>query len=595
MAFKNSCFHFFVTIITVVFCASTLGNRSRSGTAAREYQMPPLSRSGVASTTGFNMPMVPPRMEQLSGWLPGGEWVLLHDSVGVSAMHMQLMPDNKVVMFDRTDFGASNLSLPDGKCRYNDEVIDQDCTAHSLLYDISSNTFRPLMVQTNVWCSSGGLDPNGTLVQTGGYHGGDRRIRTFSPCNDNRCDWVELDQNLTIQRWYSSDHILPDGRIIIVGGRRAFSYEFFPKQPNKTNEAYQLPFLVETDDPKEENNLYPFLYLLPDGNLYIFANQRSIVLDYLNDRVVKEFPAIPGEKRSYPATGSSVMLPMLLTGDPLPEVEILVCGGNKGGAYLKAEKMHMYEPASHTCGRMTITDPYPSWVMEDMPMGRVMSDMLILPTGDVIILNGAAKGTAGWDDGDDPVLNPILYKPREIDPNKRFSVLTPTVIPRMYHSSAILLPDGRILVGGSNPHPKYNFSTERYPTELSLEAFVPPYLSPIYSYLRPSILSIEAAAGGNAVTYGERFSVTFTIAMFDPGNGGLAVSMIAPSFTTHSFAMNQRMLVLDIVSLQRLSAFAYKVTVDAPPTRNVAPPGYYMVFVVYQSVPGHSIWIKMHS
>nr|GMD27523.1 cytochrome P450 704B1 [Ipomoea batatas] len=185
-------------------------------------------------------------------------------------------------MFDRTDFGASNLSLPDGKCRDNDEVIARDCTAHSLLYDISSNTYRALMVQTNVWCSSGGLDPNGTLIQTGGYHGGDRRIRTFTPCNDDLCDWVELEQNLTIQRWYSSDHILPDGRFII----------------------------------------------------------RSIVLDYQNDRVLREFPPIPGEKKSYPATGSSVMLPLRLTRDSFPEVEILVCGGNKGGAYLKAEKTH---------------------------------------------------------------------------------------------------------------------------------------------------------------------------------------------------------------------------------------------------------------
>nr|GMD28750.1 WSC domain-containing protein ARB_07867-like [Ipomoea batatas] len=594
MAFKNSCFHFFVTFIfiAVVFCASTLGNRSRSGTAAREYQIAPSSGAPMTSTA-FNMPAAQPRTEQFSAWLPGGEWVLLHASVGVSAMHMQLMPDNKVVMFDRTDFGASNLSLPDGKCRYNDEVIDRDCTAHSLLYDISSNTYRALMVQTNVWCSSGGLDPNGTLIQTGGYHGGDRRIRTFTPCNDDLCDWVELEQNLTIQRWYSSDHILPDGRFIIVGGRRAFSYEFFPKHPNTTNLAYQLRFLVETNDLKEENNLYPFLYLLPDGNLYIFANQRSIVLDYQNDRVLREFPPIPGEKRSYPATGSSVMLPLRLTGDSFPEVEILVCGGNKGGAYLKAEKTHVYEPASRTCGRMKITDPFPVWVMEDMPMGRVMGDMLILPVGDVIILNGAAKGTGGWENGEDPVLNPILYKPRERDPRKRFTVLTPTVIPRMYHSSAILLPDGRILVGGSNPHTKYNFTTERYPTELSLQSYAPPYLSPIYAYLRPSILSIEAGGGGNAVIYGERFAVTFTIAMLNPG--GLAVTMIPPSFTTHSFGMNQRMLVLHSVSLQRLSVFAYKVTVDAPPTRNVAPPGYYMVFLVHQSVPGHSVWIRMHS
>lgn len=48
-----------------------------------------------------------------------GKWILLHKSIGVSAMHMQLLHNNKVVIFDRTDFGSSNLSLPQGKCRYD--------------------------------------------------------------------------------------------------------------------------------------------------------------------------------------------------------------------------------------------------------------------------------------------------------------------------------------------------------------------------------------------------------------------------------------------------------------------------------------------
>ena len=87
----------------------------------------------------------------------------------------------------------------------------------------------------------------------------------------------------------ASNQILPDERIIVVvGGRNAFSYEFFPKNfLNSTWPAnYYLRFLRDTRDPREENNLCPFLHPLPEGNLLIS-------LDYTQNRVVKDFPVIP--------------------------------------------------------------------------------------------------------------------------------------------------------------------------------------------------------------------------------------------------------------------------------------------------------------
>ncbi|KAK4720418.1 hypothetical protein R3W88_010651 [Solanum pinnatisectum] len=569
---KIQSFSFLFTIL--ILSSSSLPHRHRHN---RHHHR----RNSQLIPSIFHPPFIPSNVN--------GEWVLLHESIGVSAMHMQLLYNNKVIIFDRTDFGASNLSLPQGKCRFDDEVLDVDCSAHSVLYDILSNTYRPLMVQTDVWCSSGALNSDGTLIQTGGYHAGDRKIRLFSPCDgDVDCDWTELPQNLTVQRWYASDHILPDGRVIIVGGRKAFSYEFFPKTMDDNGGVFHLPFLVETTDPMEENNLYPFLYILPDGNLYIFSNQRSIVLDYVNHNVLREFPMIPGEKRSYPATGSSVMLPLRLCQGQEPVVEVMICGGAWGGAYVKALEGEFWRGSS-SCGRMRLTDPDPKWVMEEMPSGRVMPDMLLLPTGDVLILNGAANGAAGWENAIDPVLNPGLYRPDEPDPGRRFTVLTPTTIARMYHSSAILLPDGRILVGGSNPHSTYNFTGVKYPTELSLEAFSPPYLATQYAHLRPLNQAIDV---GQVLSYGQQFSITFTLPFPQP-DAEFMVSMIPPSFTTHSFGMNQRLLFLEIVGVERLFMFGYRVIVFAPPTRNIAPPGYYMVFVVHQGVPGHSVWVKI--
>ncbi|CAN6587633.1 unnamed protein product [Malus baccata var. baccata] len=525
----------------------------------------------------------------------GGEWVLLHKSIGVSAMHMQLLINDRVIIFDRTDMGPSNLSLPDSTaCRqyiaHNRTV--NDCTAHSLLYDLATDTFRPLFVASEFWCSSGALEPNGTLVQTGGYGDiGIRKIRTFSPCNDGSCQWVELPEKLSDNRWYASNQILPDGPVIVVGGRRAFSYEFYPK---KNDKCFYFRFLAETNDQGEENNLYPFLHLLPDGNLFIFANNRSILFDYNNNRIVKELPGMPvAVKRNYPSTGSSVLLPLKMNGIlselGLPQVEILICGGAPPSAFHKAKYENVHVFASNSCGRIKFSDPDPKWVMEEMPMPRVMSDMLLLPTGDVLIINGASNGTAGWENAENPVFNPVLYRTYESDPERRFVVLKPAGIPRMYHSSAVLVPDGRVLVGGSNPHEMYNFR-RAFPTDLSLEAFHPPYLAPLFASLRPSILTVETR--DDTVSYGQEFSVTFVLSEYraDPG---ITVALVTPSFTTHSFAMNQRMVVLDVARLVRLSTSAYKITAYGPPKNTVAPPGYYLLFLVHAGTPSHGVWVRV--
>lgn len=220
-----------------------------------------------------------------------------------------------------------------------------------------------------------------------------------------------------------------------------------------------------------------------------------------------------------------------------------------------------------------------------------MPDMLILPTGDVLLVNGAARGTAGWNNAVSPVLTPFLYIADGI-PGRKFVVLDATTTARMYHSSAVLLPGGSVLVGGSNPHRRYNFSGKPYPTELSLEIYRPYYLRTEHAELRPSILTVETSGnGGMSVAYGEPFGVTMVLR--DYHGGGVSVALVAPSFSTHSFAMNQRMVVLHSLGLQKLSDVAYKATANGPPSRSVAPPGYYMLFLVHAGIPSEAVWVRL--
>eukprot|EP00250_Pteridium_aquilinum_P016804 c23299_g1_i1 orf=344-2011(+) len=511
----------------------------------------------------------------------GGSWKVLVQNGGVSAMHMTLTHLNTVIMFDRTDYGPSQLKLPNGRCRNDshDLALKIDCYAHSIEYNIASNSIRALEILTDCWCSSGAFLADGTLVSTGGFNDGVEAVRHFVPCSNAACDWSESFSKMAAGRWYASNQILPDGTIIVVGGRRSFSYEFVPP---RAGGAISFPFLSQTNVPNVENNLYPFLHLSSDGNLFVFANKQSILLDYKNNKVLKTFPDLPGGGRNYPSSGSSVMLP-LSASDNFKKVEVMICGGAPDGSFQQAATVKV--AALQTCGRMVITDANPAWAMENMPSARVMGDMLILPNGEVLIINGARAGVAGWGNAANPNLSPVLYRPNSAA-GARFTELAASTVPRLYHSTAGVLPDCRILVGGSNPNVGYSFSGVPYPTELRLEAYSPYYLDAVYASQRPSGVGLSKASVG----YGATLTVQFSVAT---SASKVEFRLYAPPFTTHTYSMNQRQLVLAASALQSLGGGRFSGTVTTPPSSVSAPAGYYLLFVVNAGIPSPGSWLQL--
>ncbi|CAN6249227.1 unnamed protein product [Urochloa humidicola] len=547
------------------------------------------------------------------GSAAGGSWELLQDSVGVSAMHMQLLHNDRVILFDRAN-APSNLTFPSGHpCRLNPrdqwfKNATADCTAHSVEYNIASNTFRALSVFTDTWCSSGYVAPDGTLVQTGGWGNGIRKVRLMPACtgpNTSTCDWSEKPSDpdmLAAGRWYATNHKLPDGSAIIVGGRDQPNYEFYPKAGPSDNTLTPLQFLSETSE--NSMYLYPFVHLNVDGNLFIFSNNRAILLDYKSGggRVVRAYPTLgDGAPRSNPNAGSSVLLPLKPNAT---EAEVIVCGGAPAASNEAVERRQQFPPALNTCGRLTITDPSPSWAVEEMPSPRVMGDMILLPNGEVLIMNGATDGIAGWDKASTFNPTPVIYRP-DLPAGSRFETQTAaagTPRPRMYHASAVLLRDGRVLVGGSNPHEFYEFGNNvKFPTELSLEAFSPDYLDASNDQRRPSIVvdpSLGVAPPAVNVGYGDQMALSFRVPVRDPV---VSVTMVAPSFTTHSYAQNQRLLFLEVqvnkaqlpwIGGAVLPGDAYVASVTMP-TRVLAPPGYYIMFVVNGRIPSKGIWVRI--
>ncbi|XP_062095454.1 aldehyde oxidase GLOX [Humulus lupulus] len=509
-----------------------------------------------------------------------GTWEVIVENAGIASMHTAVTRFNTVVLLDRTNIGPSRKMLRKGHCRNdpNDVVLKRDCYAHSVLLDLNTNQVRPLMIQTDTWCSSGQFLPDGTLLQTGGDLDGLRKIRKFEPCEaKGSCDWVELDDVALVEgRWYSTNQILPDGSVIMVGGRAANTVEYYP--PRKTG-AVSLPFLAEVED-SQMDNLYPYVHLLPNGNLFIFANNKAVSYDHVANKVARQYPPLEGGPRNYPSAGSSVML--ALQGDYSTAV-IVVCGGAQFGAFIERSTD---TPAHGSCGRIVATAPDPVWEMEDMPFGRIMGDMVMLPSGEVLVINGAQAGTQGFEMGTNPCLYPLLYRPDQ-PIGLRFMTLTPGTVPRMYHSTANLLPDGRVLIAGSNPHYFYKLEAE-FPTELRIEAFSPEYLNPDRANIRPVIEGIP-----ETVRYGEAFDVVVSATL---GFVGIVeVNFGSAPFATHSFSQGQRLVKLAVNPAVPAGDGRYKISCTAPPNSMVAPPGYYMAFAVNQGVPSVAHWIHVVS
>jgi hypothetical protein len=140
-------------------------------------------------------------------------------------------------------------------------------------------------------------------------------------------------------------------------------------------------------------------------------------------------------------------------------------------------------------------------------------------------------------------------------------------VDRLYHAGALLLPDGRVLVVGSNPARRVN--------ERRIEIYSPPYL---FRGPRPIIEEVPSQ-----VAYGESFAIGTPLAE-DIDEAAL----IRPSSTTHCLSTDQRYVGLEITARH-----ANTITVSMPDNPNLAPPGYYMLFILRKGIPSVATFIQV--
>ncbi|PPQ82148.1 hypothetical protein CVT24_012476 [Panaeolus cyanescens] len=465
---------------------------------------------------------------------------------------------------------------------------------------------------------------------------GRKAIRIVKLCtivddlNTGDCAWFDDPTQLAMKkfRWYSAVEPTGDGEVVIIGGFVTGGYvnrwlpntdpafengmaepmfEFFPA---RVGEPQIFDFLVQTSGL----NAYAHTYLMPSGRMFLQANLSTTLWDFNTNKETPLPPMPKGVIRVYPASGATAMLPLTPANNYEPTM--IFCGGSDmedemWGDYLQPRFDTWTYPASKDCQRIT-PEPqdgsFPVYIQDDdIPdVGRTMGQFIALPTGKYLLINGAEFGTAGFAGPNGtsntpldqmpfgasfaagPVLKPALYDPTA-PLGKRWSQdnLTASTIPRVYHSTAVLLPDGSVLIAGSNPNLDVNLSTT-FPTEYRAEVYFPYYFS---APIRPSPQNVP-----KTLSYGgDYFNITIRGSSYtgaaNSAAGSATVVLIRGGFSTHAMQMGQRFLQLNNTYTVNADSSITLHVAQLPPNPNLFQPGPALLFVNIHDVPSNGTFI----
>ncbi|KAF8621386.1 hypothetical protein AX15_007842 [Amanita polypyramis BW_CC] len=439
-----------------------------------------------------------------------------------------------------------------------------------------SAAWREMHVKTDVFCSGSLILPDKAArqINVGGWSlQSTFGIRFYTPDGgpgvNSTNDWEENWQELSLQigRWYPTAAMLSNGTILVIGGERGSNdipeptLETLPR-PSGGNTTVYLDWLQRTDP----FNLYPFVMVLPSGGLFVAYYNEARILDQTTFQTIKVLPNIPAAVnnflggRTYPLEGSMMPFPQHAPyTDPL---RILLCGGSTPGAGIALDNCVSIQPEVNNA----------TWTLERMPSKRVLSCMVNLPDGTFLIMNGAHQGVGGFGLANDPNLNAILYDPSQ-PVGQRFSILNNTIVARLYHSEATLLPDGRVLVSGSDPQ------SPNYPEEFRIEVYVPPYLT-------QGLRQPEFTLTNGDWAYGGQYTIT-NVKLYQGTTATMRVTLIAATSSTHGNTMGARTI------FPNFSCAGTTCTITAPPNTFVSPPAWHQLFILDGPTPSHSQWVRI--
>ncbi len=496
-----------------------------------------------------------------------GQWQVLPFHSGVLAVHAALLPQGKVLFFAGSGSSATRFAAPDfGSMAdgiYMSVVWDPNAPPGNNFFH-PQTLFAPNNRPFDFFCGADTFLGDGRLLSAGGtghYNpfAGRNDATIFDPTTEQ---WTFVG-SMAHGRWYPSLIPLGDGRALIATGLT----EDLTDPHNNTLEIYDPTAnnwqMLQFDGGFPGLPLYAHLFLMADGRVVFDGGRMDdnlqvdpCIIDLTHNPV--HLTPVPGmEGGGMRNQSASVLLP------PAQDQKVMIMGGGPAGKPNKTD-------AIDNVDIVDLTDPNPHFVpASPLNFPRIHLNSVLLPDHTVFVSGGSLK----QEDAPMARLQGEIYNPA----TDTWTPAATATVPRLYHSTAVLLPDATVVTAGSNPDGGSHVIWDDDPNEeMRLEVFSPPYL---FMGPRPVISSAPAQCN-----YGQSIQIK------SPQSANIRwASLMRNCVTTHSYDGSQRLVDLEVTSLANGI-----VAATVPQNPNLAPPGWYMLFLVDNNgVPSVASWIRL--
>ncbi len=454
----------------------------------------------------------------------GGKWSSVYNT-SVVPIFQAVLPNGKVLIWDSA---GQNPPTQTTNHSFTRAMVWNPATNTSVRRDVQGY---------NIFCAGYIQLADGRVLVAGGNKNAAMDGIVQTHIFDWRNETWSRGPDMSAGRWYPSLAALGNDEAVIVGGG--------PGVP----EVYQTDGTLRrlTNASGYSAREYPFLSTRPDGQVELLGPRNE--MNTINTSGTGAITATEERDKINRDYGSFATYDI---------GKVLVAGG---GDITEDEQTHVPTKTArivNTSGNgTTVTDT------GSMSVGRRQHNLTVLADGSVLATGGQSRMANGLIDLNNPVFAAERWDPS----TDTWTVLSSASRVRQYHSSATLLPDGRVLTGGGGVCA--SCASQGY-LERNIEYFQPPYLfkkdSSGQLASRP-----EITAAPDIVVHGEEFKIT------SPQAGSIAkVGLVRLGANTHSQDQGQRYIPLEEFNPSQDGTI---ITATAPPTTNIAPAGYYMLFI----------------